>query len=84
METFVPAIGRRYANGRNYDNGPGGHKAESVLSPHVRRRLVTEQELGTAALWAHGPENAEKFVEEVIWRGCFKGWLERRPQVWAS
>ena len=84
MQAFTPAMGRRYANGRNYDHGPGGHKAVSVLSPYVRRRLITEQELVAAALQAHGPENAEKFIEEVIWRGYFKGWLERRPQVWIS
>ncbi len=84
MQSFLPLMGRRYANGRNYDHGPGAHKAVSVLSPYIRRRLVTEQELVAAALQAHGPEQAEKFVEEVIWRGYFKGWLERRPQVWAS
>jgi len=84
MAAFVPAMGRRYANGRNFDHGPQQHKAVSTLSPWVRRRLVTEQELVTAALHAHGPENAEKFIEEVIWRGYFKGWLERRPQVWDS
>ena len=83
LAAFVPAMGRRYANGRNTDLGAGRHKSVSVLSPYVRRRLVTEQELVAAALQAHGPENAEKFIEEVIWRGYFKGWLERRPQVWA-
>ena len=62
MQAFVPVMGRRYANGRNYDHGPGGHKAVSVLSPYVRRRLVTEQELVAAALQAHGAENAEKFI----------------------
>jgi deoxyribodipyrimidine photo-lyase len=30
------------------------------------------------ALSAHGPDEAEKFVQEVIWRGYSKGWLERR------
>ncbi|WP_371038637.1 FAD-binding domain-containing protein [Rhodosalinus sp. FB01] len=82
LENFVPAMGRRYANGRNHDRGPGRHKDVSVLSPYVRRRLVTEEEVAAAALAAHGPENAEKFVQEVIWRGYFKGWLERRPQAW--
>ena len=84
MQAFVPSMGRRYANGRNHDNGPGQHKAVSCLSPYVRRRLVTEQELVRAALQAHGPEHAEKFVQEVIWRSYFKGWLEQRPQVWAT
>ena len=89
MAAFTPRMGRRYANGRNTDHGPGAHKpgghgAVSVLSPFVRRRLVTEQELVATALAAHGPEDAEKFIQEVIWRGYFKGWLERRPQVWDS
>ncbi len=84
MQAFAPAMGRRYANGRNHDHGAGRHKAVSVLSPYIRRRLVTEQEVVAAALAAHGPDAAEKFVEEVIWRGYFKGWLERRPQVWTS
>ncbi len=84
VQAFAPAMGRRYANGRNYDHGPGKHKAVSMLSPYVRRRLVTEQELVQVALAAHGPEGAEKFIEEVIWRGYFKGWLERRPQIWGS
>ncbi|MEI4260629.1 FAD-binding domain-containing protein [Roseovarius sp. D0-M9] len=84
MRDFIPAMGRRYANGRNHDRGPGHHKAVSTLSPYLRRRLVTEREVVTAAIDAHGFENAEKFVQEVIWRGYFKGWLERRPQVWDS
>jgi deoxyribodipyrimidine photo-lyase len=84
LQAFIPRMGRRYANGRNTDHGPGAHKAVSVLSPYVRRRLVLEQDLVAAALAAHGPEEGEKFIQEVIWRGYFKGWLERRPQVWDS
>lgn len=84
MEAFIPAMGRRYANGRNYDHGPGNHKAVSRLSPYIRHRLVTEQEVVAAALSAHGAEASEKFVQEVVWRGYFKGWLERRPQIWTS
>ncbi len=84
LAAFTPRMGRRYANGRNTDHGPGAQKAVSVLSPYIRRRLVLESEAVAAALAAHGPEDAEKFVQEVIWRGYFKGWLERRPQVWAS
>ncbi|MDO9525358.1 MAG: FAD-binding domain-containing protein [Gemmobacter sp.] len=84
LAAFAPRMGRRYANGRNTDHGPGAHKAVSGLSPYVRRRLVLESDVVTAALAAHGPLDAEKFVQEVIWRSYFKGWLERRPQVWTS
>ena len=58
LQAFVPAMGRRYADGRNYDHGPGKHTAVSVLSPWIRRRLVTEPEVVAAALAAHGPEAA--------------------------
>lgn len=78
MQVFVPAMGRRYAKERNFDHGPGRTKAVSMLSPFVRRRLVSEKELVAAALEAHGAENAAKFIEEVIWRSYFKGWLERQ------
>jgi deoxyribodipyrimidine photo-lyase len=55
-----------------------------MLSPYIRRRLVLERDVVAAALVAHGPEMAEKFIDEVFWRGYFKGWLERRPAVWTS
>jgi deoxyribodipyrimidine photo-lyase len=84
MAAFAPRMGRHYANGRNTDHGSGAHKAVSVLSPYIRRRLVLESDAVAAALAAHGPKDAEKFVQEVIWRGYFKGWLELRPQVWTS
>ena len=84
LTDFIPRMGRRYANGRNTDHGPGGHTAVSALSPYIRRRLVLESDVVAAAIVAHGPEEAEKFVQEVVWRGYFKGWLERRPQVWVS
>jgi len=84
LQAFVPRMGRRYANGRNTDHGPGAHKAVSVLSPYIRRRLVLESDAVAAALATHGPEDAEKLVQEVIWRGYFKGSLEHRPQVWVS
>ena len=84
LQAFASRKGRRYANGRNTDHGPGTHKAVSVLSPYIRRRLVLEQDAVALALASHAPEKAEKFVQEVIWRGYFKGWLERRPQVWDS
>ena len=84
LRDFTPRMGAGYAKGRNFDRGPGAHRDVSQLSPFIRRRLVLERDAVAAALAAHGYEAAEKFVQEVIWRGYFKGWLERRPQVWDS
>lgn len=80
----APRLGRAYAHGRNADHGPDRAPATSALSPYLRRRLITEAEAVAAALSAHGPANAEKFVSEVFWRTYFKGNLETRPQVWAD
>ncbi len=84
LAAFIPRMGRAYAARRNTDHGAGGHAHVSTLSPWLRRRLVLERDTVAAALAEHGAEGAEKFIQEVIWRGYFKGWLERRPQVWAS
>ena len=35
-----------------------------------------------AVLGAQSAASAEKFMQEVFWRGYFKGWLEHRPEVW--
>ena len=84
MQAFAPRMGSRYAKRRNSDHGPGAHRDVSCLSPYFRRRLVLEQDAVALAMDQHGLEGAEKFVQEVIWRGYFKGWLERRPGIWAN
>jgi deoxyribodipyrimidine photo-lyase len=82
LAAFTPAMGEAYAAHRNEDRGPGAHQAVSGLSPWLRHRLVAEQEAVTAALTVHGAKNAEKFIQEVLWRTYWKGWLEQRPSVW--
>ena len=82
LKAFAPCMGRRYATQRNFDFGPQDRANVSGLSPHVRHRLVTEQELVEAALAAHGFQQAEKFIQEACWRTYWKGWLEQRPSVW--
>ncbi|MEM9314371.1 MAG: FAD-binding domain-containing protein [Pseudomonadota bacterium] len=82
LEAFLPKAGSRYARERNEDRGPGAHDAVSQLSPFLRHRLLTEQEVASAALGAHG-RGAEKFIQEVFWRTYFKGHLEHKPSLWA-
>ena len=83
LAAFVPSAGRHYTNGRNSDPGPDAAGAVSRLSPYVRYRLVTEQEIVSQVLARHSFADAEKFVQEVLWRTYWKGWLEMRPGVWA-
>ena len=82
MTAFTPSMGRLYASQRNYDLGPEKRGNVSILSPYIRRRLVTEEEVVRAALANHSPAEAEKFVQEVFWRTYWKGWLEHRPTAW--
>ncbi len=82
LNDFLPRAGRAYAAKRNFDEGPGARTHVSQLSPAIRRRLVSEEEVALAAIAAHGFEAAQKFVMEVCWRTYWRGWLEARPAVW--
>ena len=82
LAAFVPQAGRAYAEGRNNDPGPGADSVVSLLSPYLRHRLLTEAEVVDAVRARHRAEACEKFVQEVLWRTYWKGWLELRPAVW--
>jgi deoxyribodipyrimidine photo-lyase len=82
LSRFVPLAGHDYAARRNYDLGPGRHTHVSTLSPYLRCRLLTEEEVLQAVLTRHSLQAAEKFIQEVYWRTYWKGWLELRPAVW--
>ncbi|MEM9099947.1 MAG: FAD-binding domain-containing protein [Pseudomonadota bacterium] len=84
LDQFVARTGRHYASHRNYDYGPDRRSNVSALSPWIRHRLITEEEVLRATLARHAPSTAEKFIQEVFWRTYFKGWLEQRPSVWTA
>ncbi|WP_191083753.1 FAD-binding domain-containing protein [Roseococcus microcysteis] len=84
LTEFAPRMGRHYASGRNTDPGPGARRDVSLLSAHVRHRLLLESELVGTALTHHGPVAAEKFIQEVFWRSYWKGFLQLRPTMWAD
>ena len=84
LARFVPMAGEAYARRRNHDLGPGRHVHVSTLSPYLRHRLITEDEVLQAVLSRHSLRAAEKFVQEVFWRTYWKGWLELRPGVWTA
>jgi len=84
LASFAPNAGRVYAHGRNMDNGPSAENAVSKMSPYLRYRLVSEQEVVAQILRQHSFADAEKYVQEVAWRTYWKGWLEMRPSVWTQ
>jgi deoxyribodipyrimidine photo-lyase len=81
LQAFLPRAGRAYARDRNVDRGPADRSNVSALSPWIRRRMITEEEVIAAVLRRHDFQAAEKFVQEVFWRTYWKGWLEMRPGV---
>lgn len=84
LEQFVGRAGGHYARTRNFDFGPTRRSNVSALSPWLRHRLITEEDVLTRVLAAHGEEGADKFIQEVFWRTYFKGWMEQRPSIWTS
>ncbi|MEM6648612.1 MAG: FAD-binding domain-containing protein [Pseudomonadota bacterium] len=82
LKDFIPQMGKAYAQGRNRDLGPEDRRHVSCLSPFLRHRLITEEEVLQTTLAHYSYDAAQKFIQEVYWRGYFKGWLEARPWVW--
>ncbi|WP_019905867.1 FAD-binding domain-containing protein [Methylobacterium sp. 77] len=84
LAAFLANEGAEYPGARNIDLGPDARSTTSALSPYLRRRLITESEVATAAIGAFGDEGAERFVSEVFWRTYFKGHLETHPAAWTG
>ncbi len=84
LTQFAPRAGQAYASGRNTDPGPDQAGAVSKLSPYLRYRMITEQEVVGTTLGHHSLPAAEKYVQEVLWRTYWKGWLEMRPSIWTQ
>ena len=82
LADFLPRAGRDYQNNRNLDRGRDGHSFVSRLSPYVRHRILSEEELISNVLTSHSRSAAFKFIQEIFWRTYWKGWLEHRPAVW--
>lgn len=84
LAAFLPHAGADYAQLRNLDRGPDDRSNVSALSPWIRHRILTEEEVIAAVLRHHGLAQADKFIQEVCWRTYWKGWLELRPGVLAG
>lgn len=81
LEAFLDQV-PAYERTRNFDRH--GHTGVSRLSHWIRYRVITEEECVRAVLKRHSLEAAEKFLQEILWRTYWKGWLEMRPAVWSS
>jgi deoxyribodipyrimidine photo-lyase len=82
LQDFIPRAGRAYQATRNLDHGIGQHANVSNLSPYLRHRLITEEEVLASVLSEHSEKGAFKFIQEVFWRSYWKGALEHRGKLW--
>jgi len=73
-----------YARDRNFDFGPEKRTNTSCLSPYVTHGILSENEIINTSLKKYSFLKIEKFIQEVLWRTYWKGWLERRPSVWSD
>ena len=71
-----------YSKLRNFDFGPNKRTNISCLSPYITHGILTEQEVMKLSLKKYSLPKIEKFIQEVLWRVYWKGWLELRPNVW--
>ena len=84
LEKFASRTGAHYATRRNHDLGPDDRSTVSMLSPWIKHRLITEEDVLSQTLAHHSISASMMFVQEVFWRSYFKGWMEQHPSVWHS
>jgi len=73
-----------YSKLRNFDYGPQNRMNTSCLSPFITHGVINETEVINNALKKYSFSKNEKFIQEVLWRTYWKGWLELRPNVWTD
>ena len=71
-----------YSKLRNFDFGSEGRSNVSCLSPYITHGIISEKEIIKKSLDKFSFAKNEKFIQEVLWRTYWKGWLELRPNVW--
>ena len=84
LQRFIPKCGSIYTAYRNYDREDKSNSTVSRISPWIRNRTLPEWEVIDAVLKEHSTTTASKFVDEVLWRTYWKGWLQLRPSVWKT
>lgn len=82
LKSFLPHAAQDYARGRNSDFGPNQPTAVSKLSPYIRYRMISEKEIIARIYSNHAPVSVQKYIEEILWRTYWKGWLEFHPSLW--
>ncbi len=84
LNYFVENNLSEYSKLRNFDYGPDNRSNISCLSPYITHGIISEKEVIKKSLNKFSFSKNEKFIQEVLWRTYWKGWLELRPSVWTD
>ena len=82
LKSFIDNQLKNYTYKRNYDYGVNNRDNVSCLSPYINHGIIQEKEILKQSLKKYPFEIIEKFIQEVLWRNYWKGWLELRPTLW--
>ena len=82
LENFVENNLGEYSTLRNFDFGPNKRSNTSCLSPYITHGIINEKEVIKKSLDKFSFSKNEKFIQEVLWRTYWKGWMELRSGVW--
>jgi len=84
LNNFVENNLSEYSKLRNFDYGTDNRSNISCLSPYITHGIINEKEVIKKSLDKFSFAKNEKFIQEVLWRTYWKGWLELRPSVWTD
>ena len=84
LSSYLPKAGKYYESNRNYSEDRSNNKTTSLLSPFIRYRIISEENVLKKVLEKYELRDCEKFVQEIYWRTYWKGWLEHRPSVYSD
>jgi len=84
LNNFIEQNLTDYSKLRNFDFGPDNRSNISCLSPYITHGTINELEVIDKSLKKFSFAKNEKFIQEVLWRVYWKGWLELRPNVWSD
>ncbi len=82
LNHFVENNLSEYSKLRNFDFGSENRSNVSCLSPYITHGIISEKEIIKKSLDKFSFAKNEKFIQEVLWRTYWKGWLELRPNMW--
>ncbi len=82
LDNFIKNNLGEYSKLRNFDFGPDKRSNTSCLSPYITHGVINEKEVISKSLERFSFSKNEKFIQEVLWRTYWKGWLELRSGVW--